>query len=108
MNKKMIAILAAMVVLTGTMAFAANNAGTPQRAMTQYSQQSSYCGKDGRHGQHMFRLSDRGKARSTSMWDSMCNFFGMHRGHGSHKGFANRNHGGGHGYGNSNGYGGRM
>lgn len=107
MNKKMIAIVAAMMVLTGSMAFAASDTYNNQMPMNHYSQQDGNYGQHGRHGQHMYRLSDQAKTNSTSMWDSMCNFFGMHGGHGSHGGYGHRNHSG-YGHGNHNGYGGHM
>ncbi|SHJ37951.1 hypothetical protein ACQ0P8_11160 [Halodesulfovibrio aestuarii] len=91
MNKKFIAIIAVMMVLTGSFAFAANNSNRQMPMMNnQYAQHNVYHDQYGRHGQHMFRLTDQAKCNSTSMWDSVCNFFGMHGGHGSHSRFGSR------------------
>lgn len=98
MNKKFIAIAAAMMVLTGSMAFAASTMSNTQMPMQQrqYMQHNGYNGQMSmqhnsqmpmRHnGQHMYQLSDKAKSNSTSMWGSMCNFFGMRGSHSRHGG----------------------
>lgn len=112
MNKKLIAITAAMMVLTGSMAFAAN--GSSQMPMNQHNGYAQHNGSydqmpmnhNGSHGQHMYKLSDQAKQNSSSTWDSVCNFFGTHGGHGSHGGYAGHNggHNGGHGGGHGGGH----
>jgi len=112
MNKKLIAITAAMMVLTGSMAFAANGSNQmPMNHNNGYTQHNgSYdqmsMNHNGRHGQHMYQLSDQAKQNSRSTWDSVCNFFGMHGEHGSHSGYAGHNggHNGGHGGGHGGGH----
>ncbi|OBQ46356.1 hypothetical protein [Halodesulfovibrio spirochaetisodalis] len=102
--KKFIAAAAVIMVLTGSMAFAANNAPMGHMAMNNsgYTQTQGYACPMGQNGNHMYQLSEQGKANSSSMWDSVCNFFGMHGGHGSHGG-----HYGGHYSGHNGGHNGR-
>lgn len=97
MIKKIIATTVVVMVLTSSIAIAADDIMTNGSAtQSGYSHQNdSYQ----RHGQHMYQLTNKGKNSSNSVWDSICNFFGTHGGHnshGSHSWWGNNSHGGGH------------
>ena len=97
MTKKFIATTAMIMVLTSSIAFAANHTmNTGSTTQNGYSHQNENYQQ---HGQHMYQLTNKGKGTSNSVWDSVCNFFGTHGGHNSHGGhswWGGNNHGGRH------------
>ena len=103
MKYKITALAATCMVLFSSMAFANNHYGQNYDQMSQQGyhqhQQNTYHENRGQGHQAMYAQSEQAGTHSTSWWNSVCNFFGFHNGHGnmngySHNGYGHR--GGGH------------